>query len=66
MGEALLSRWHRLHAEARQHKAAIRRHREQLAAVMAEATNVERECRRLGIALVEVPASTPAPMERAS
>lgn len=66
MAEAILSRWYRLRADARAHKAAIRRHREQLAAVMAEAADVERECRRLGIALVDVTVPAPAPVARAS
>lgn len=60
-----MSRWHRLRVEARHHKAAMRRHREALRVVMADVSQVERECRRLGIALIDVtpPASA---VEKAS
>lgn len=63
MGDtSLLTRWARLKAEARQHKAAIRRHREQLCAVTADLAAIERESRRMGIALIDV---TPAPAPHA-
>lgn len=52
MLDALFGRWIHLRAEVKRHKGAIAAHRAQLQHAAAELEHVERECRRLGIALV--------------
>jgi hypothetical protein len=55
MSTDLAARGQQLRATVAEHKAAIRRHREQLGAAKAALDRFEAECRQRGIAVTQVP-----------
>lgn len=48
---SIVDRWRALRRDVKEHKSAIRRHREQLWAASAALKKLEAECRAMGIAL---------------